>query len=362
MSPKIFSAILIFLSPLLAYNQQAIWVHKSFSKSGQINTRYSQDTVRFDANAPILGMVYYPNAEDNQMQISLHLRLANKQQSAVCFDLKSITPGKLKWHPVFRRYYQKMFEKPHWYSFEISPKPSVATAYDGVHFLELLYPVAQKKQAVLLSYRVSTDSIENTCWIDFQNGNGLFAPLWEKLGRYQKLLQEKNAIEAKQQEALKKFSPYGFEEVNAWACRKFDMKDVLEDCCVMTFAEVERLKIITENIPDSISKHLKRELKRLLTMDIALLEMPEGKAKKEAIQHKNSLVKELSLYPELNSIMEEYNLLFIEANSCKRTETEYAGNLEVADKLYQPYEQAYKYYVELNRALNGVCGALVEFE
>ena len=157
-------------------------------------------------------------------------------------------------------------------------------------------------------------------------------------------------------------TPPGFDQVTQWAHKTSGLQNDLVDSDLNIFQAVENLKIITEAIPDSVSKDLKRELRALLMMDIEILEMLPGEAKIERIRQKMDLVKQLSLYTELQPILKMYDELNGKAAGLKKTEREQEYELEQITKLYQPYADKYKAHVELQGELEQIDASLLKFD
>ncbi len=356
--------ILLLNLPFNGFGQQLVLVHKPFSESNVPNWRYSQDTVSFSTNTNIWGLIYLPNAALDSPQITLIINNIHGDKKSARFDLQPLDPSQLNWHKQIKKWYQYLLKSPHWYYFEITPNPAVVNAQDGVAFLEVFMNAAEKsrQKPALFTYHIEGDSNSNTCAIDFSSEQGFFEPLWEKLGRYQKIIANKKDIENQQNILLMKCEPAGFPQVTKWANETKGLQADLVESDLNIFQAVENIKIITEAIPDSISKTLKRELRNLLLLDLAILEMQNGSAKAQKIRQKTDLIKQLSLYPELKSILALYKdktgLVF----SSKQSEQEQEYKLQTISKAFLPYKSKYEEHVKLQAELDKLNAALVKFD
>ena len=146
--------------------------------------------------------------------------------------------------------------------------------------------------------------------------------------------------------------PYAFSQVSTWAAKAAGLQTDLAATDLDLFRVVENLKIVTEAIPNSISPYLKRELRALLLLDIALVEMPNGRDKTQKKQQKEDLLKQLYLYPELKGILDLYKNTTENVMIYKKTEEEQQKELQEVIKKYRPYKGIYNTYQDLQAELD----------
>ena len=366
MGYKIYLFLFIFFVPELCYCQELIWVHRPFSDMDIPASRYSRDTVSFGTNSSISGLIYLPNADKNQPQITFNIKNLSGAEKSVTFDAQAINPERLSWHNLIKKWYKKILENPNWYCFEITPNPSVVNASAGVDFLSVISHAAQsasiRDTTAFLSYKIKGDSSFNNCTIDFRYDQGVFTPLWVKLSFYQQLQENKNRMEADSVDLVQKCSYYGIEQVTQWAKQSQGLEKDLTKSDINIFQEVENLKIITEAIPDSISKELKRKLRAMLTLDVAILEMADQKEKERKIRQKKDLYKQLSLYQELQVVLANYKMQNQKTIFYKQMENSQNYKLKSITQVYQPFEPHYIDYQKVLSALKIINLQLLRFD
>ena len=352
----ILLALFICLPFLNCYSQQLIFAHRPFSETNVSVWRYSMDTVVFSPKSSIIGLVNLPNAAQENPTLELVVENQLGKRATANFKLVRFDPKQLLWSAAIKRLQAAVLNNPNWYYFEITPKPAVVNAYDGVAFLEIIHQVAKNKEAVTLTYNISTYNLSrkpelNVCTINFKTEQGIFKELWTKLDYYQNILKKKSSIEQQQANLIQQCRPYTFSEVSTWAAKATGLKTDLATTDLDLFKVVENLKIVTEAIPKSISPYLKRELHALLLLDIALVEMPKGRDKSQKKQQKDDLLKQLYLYPELKGILDLYKNTKENVMIYKKTEEEQQKELQEIIKKYRPYQSIYAAHQNLQEEL-----------
>lgn len=347
----ILVALFICLSFLNCYSQQLIFAHRPFSKTNISAWRYSIDTVIFSPKSSIIGLVNLPNVAQENPTLKLAVENQLGKRATANFKLVRFDPKQLHWSAEIKRLQAAILNNPNWYYFEVTPKPAVVNAYDGVAFLEIIHQIAKNKEAVTLTYNLSGKSESNVCTINFKTEQGIFEELWTKLDYYQRILKKQNSIEQQQANLIQQCRPYTFSEVSSWAAKATGLKTDLATTDLDLFKVVENLKIVTEAIPKSISPYLKRELHALLLLDIALVEMPKGRDKSQKTQQKDDLLKQLYLYPELKSILDLYKNTTENVMLYKKTEEEQQKELQEVIKKYRPYQGIYTTHQNLQEEL-----------
>ncbi|CAA6798491.1 MAG: Unknown protein [uncultured Aureispira sp.] len=348
----ILIALFSCLSFLNCYSQQLIFAHRPFSETKASAWRYSMDTVLFSSSASIIGLVNLPKVVDETPTLELVLKNQLGESATASFKLLRFDPSTLRWNAAIKRLQASILNNSNWYYFEISPKPSVVNAYDGVAFLEIIHALAKNNQAVTLTYHLSGEDDSNVCTINFKKEQGVFKELWTKLDYYQNILKKKNSIEQQQSNLIQQCRPYAFSQVSTWAAKAAGLQTDLAATDLDLFRVVENLKIVTEAIPNSISPYLKRELRALLLLDIALVEMPNGRDKTQKKQQKEDLLKQLYLYPELKGILDLYKNTTENVMIYKKTEEEQQKELQEVIKKYRPYKGIYTTYQDLQAELD----------
>ncbi len=348
----ILVALFIGLPFLNAYSQQLIFAHRPFSETNVSAWRYSMDTVVFSPTSAIVGLVNLPNAAAENPTLELVVENQLGGRATASFKLVPFDPSQLRWNAEIKRLQQAIINNSNWYYFEVTPKPTVINAYDGVAFLEVVHQVAKNNKAVTLTYSLSGKYESNVCTINFKREQGLFKELWTKLDYYQTILKKKNSIEQQQAKLIEQCRPYTFTEVSTWAAEVAGLQTNLTTTDLDLFKVVENLKIVTEAIPKSISPYLKRELRALLLLDIALVEMPKGHDKSQKTQQKSDLLKQLYLYPELKGILDLYKNTTENVMLYKKTEQEQQKELQEVIKKYRPYQGIYTTYNDLQEELD----------
>lgn len=352
MKYKIVLTTLFICLSFLGFSQQLIFAHRPFSENKVPAWRYNIDTVNFSPTSTIIGLVNLPNVRQEKPELSLVIENQLGERATARFKLSHFDPSRLRWNSEVKRLQSRVLGNSNWYYFELSPKPAVIDAYNGVAFLEIIHQVAKKKQVLTLSYGISGKYESNVCTINFRREQGVFEELWNKLEYYQTILKKKNSIEQQQATLVEQCRPYSFSEISTWAAKAAGLQTNLATTDLDLFRVVENLKIVTEAIPESISPHLKRELRALLLLDIALVEMPEGRDKSQKMQQKTDLLKQLSLYPELNEILALYKNTTENIMIYKKTEQEQEKALQEIIKKYRPYQSIYTTHQDLQAELD----------
>jgi len=348
----ILVALFICLSFLNCYSQQLIFAHRPFSETNISVWRYSMDTVVFSPTSAIIGLINLPNAAQENPILELVVKNQLGERATANFKLVPFDPKQLHWNAEIKRLQAAILNNSNWYCFEVTPKPAVVNAYDGVAFLEVIHQMAKNKKAVTLTYSLSGKHESNVCTINFKTEQGVFKELWTKLDYYQTILKRKNSIEQQQANLIQQCRPYTFSEVSTWAAKAAGLQTDLATTDLDLFRGVENLKIVTEAIPKSISPYLKRELRALLLLDIALVEMPKGRDKSQKKQQKDDLLKQLYLYPELKGILDLYKNTTENVMIYKKTEEEQQKELQGVIKKYRPYQGIYATYQNLKEELD----------
>lgn len=347
----ILAALFLCLPFLSCYSQQLIFAHRPFSETNVSAWRYSMDTVIFSPTSSIIGVVNLPNSQANA-EVDLVIENQLGERATARFKLTSFNPNLLHWNPKIKRLQSVLLNNSNWYYFEITPKPAVINAYDGVAFLEVIYQMAKNNQTATLTYSVSGKYTSNVCSINFKKEQGSFKELWTKLDYYQTILKKKDNIEQQQAKLVQQCRPYTFSEVSLWAAKTAGLQTNLAATDLDLFKVVENLKIVTEAIPESISPYLKRELRALLLLDIAIVEMPKGHDKTQKTQQKTDLLKQLYLYPELKGILDLYKNTTENVMIYKKTEQEQQKELQELTKKYRPYQGIYTTHQNLQAELD----------
>lgn len=358
------SLLILFFCVFFSFegnSQQVIWVHQPFSEKNIPNWRYSKDTVVFSSNSIILGLVNLPNATENP-SITIQTNSGPNNQNTATFNLKRLYPNALKWDKIIQKHYQELLQNKNWYYFEITPNPMVVDAYSAVQFLEIIQQAKKTSKNILLTYQAVDSKEKNTCLLSFEQGEGLFIPLWSKLTHYQKMLSSKKEKEEMQKQLIAQCSPHRFTQIEQWFSEKTVLTSELENSDLSIFQAVENIKIITESIPDSVSSYLKRSLRELLMSDISLLEMASGTAKSQKIKQKTDLLKELTLYPELKSFLSLYHQLNGKAGLIKEQEKGYNLEFKKVSDAYQPYKGIHQKYKQLQIELDFIQKQLLNFD
>ncbi|BDS13936.1 hypothetical protein [Aureispira anguillae] len=360
----IYKTILIslfFYLPFFGYSQQLLLVHRPFSQKEVTTWRYGKDTVPFNSDDQIWGLVYLPNIEQKKAKITLAIENDLGEKTIASFWLKKVLPNQLNWHSSIRKWQKHLLNSPHWYAFEITPQPAFVDAYNGVAFLEIIHQTAKENRSTRFTYNVEGKYTEHSCTINFTQ-QGAFAPLWTKLTHYQQLIREKETLEQQQIGLVQQCQPHGFAQVQEWAHQASGLKTDLATSDLNIFKAVENLKIVTEAIPNSISPYLKRELRALFLLDLTILELPEGSDKTQKNRQKADLIKQLSLYPELQNILTQYTNSTGTANLYKKTEAEQKKVLQDIIKKYRPYQSIYNAHQKLQLELIELKALLVDFD
>jgi len=348
----ILIALFICLPFLNVYSQQLIFAHRPFSETKVSAWRYSTDTVVFSSRSAIIGLVNLPNSVEETPSLDLVIENQLGKQATASFKLLRFDPSQLNWNTTIKRLQASVLNNSNWYYFEITPKPSVVDAYDGLAFLEVIYQLAKNNKAVTLTYKLSGKDESNVCIINLKEEQGIFKALWTKLDYYQNILKRKNSIEQQQANLIQQCRPYAFSEISSLAAKAAGLQTDLVATDLDLFKVVENLKIVTEAIPKSISPYLKRELRALLLLDIALVEMPKGRDKTQKTQQKDDLLKQLYLYPELKGILDLYKNTTDNVMIYKKTEQDQEKKLQEVIKKYRPYKAIYTTYQELQAELD----------
>lgn len=356
MQKTILTYVLLLLMGQL-YAQEMLLVHAPFSEKDVPTWRYSQDTAVFTSQTTIWGLFYQP------LNKSCILKVKNAQgrEETAEFIPRPLDLSQLNWHPYIKKTYRSFLESKDWYYIEITPSPSVLTAEDGVHFLEVIQDGVNRKQAMSLTYQMEGQQDWNTCILDFRKGQGYFEPLWEKLLHYQKLLAEKQNLEQEITTLKTQCEPHGFQKIEQWAGQLDGLTTDLKKSDINLFQAVENLKIVTEAIPDDIASPLKLKLHELLLLDIKILKVPQGASVASKRQRKADLLQQLSLYPELKDVLTQYQSLTGVAVNVKKTEQEQAKEVQRIGKLYKPYKNIYETYWELSLLLGNLDAQLETF-
>ena len=347
----ILVALLIFI-PFLNYSQQLIFAHRPFHDAQISAWRYSQDTVVFSPEALIMGFVNLPHADAQNPELSIVIDNQSGKPITTTFRLVRFDPSKLRWNAEVKRLQKAILSNKNWYYFEITPKPAVTDAYNGVAFLGAIHQIAKNNKPVTLTYHISGKYESNVCTIDFSQQQGIFEALWVKLDYYQTLLKKKESIEQQQAKLVQQCRPYTFNEISKWAAKATGLKTNLAATDLDLFKVVENLKIVTEAIPNSISPYLKRELHALFLLDVAIVEMADGRNKNQKIRQKEDLLKQLSLYPELKSTLDLYKNTTENVLLYKKTEQVQQKELQELTKKYRPYQGIYTTHQELQAELD----------
>jgi hypothetical protein len=348
----ILVALFICLSFLNSYSQKLIFAHRPFSETNVSVWRYNMDTVVFSPKSAIIGLVNLPKAAQEKPTLELVVENQLGERATANFKLVRFDPKQLHWSAEIKRLQAAILNNSNWYYFEVTPKPSVVNAYDGVAFLEVIHQMAKNKKAVTLTYSLSGKEESNVCTINFKTEQGVFKELWTKLDYYQTILKKKNSIEQQQANLIQQCRPYTFSEVSTWAAKAAGLQTDLAATDLDLFKVVENLKIVTEAIPKSISPYLKRELRALLLLDIALVEMPKGRDKSQKTQQKDDLLKQLYLYPELKGILDLYKNSTENVMIYKKTEEEQQKELQDVIRKYRPYQGIYATHQNLQEELD----------
>lgn len=316
--------------------------------------RFAKDTAVFNSNTPLIGIAYHP--QQNGASIILNAKIQNHlgEQQVVTFKAKRFDPSKLNWPAAVLQWQAALLESKHWYQFEVFPKPSVQNAYDGIALLQLFRATAVQQGAIFIEYQAADAPNKAACIIDFEQGQGHFLPLWERLAYYEQLVEQRQTFLQQQTQLEASFAPYDLATIQSWSGETQTLKSDLAVQDLALLKVVERLKNSTEVLPDSISPTLKRLLREVLLLDLTILKLPAGPEQNKKRQQKTILVRELTLYPELQPILEEYELLDDPLPTMQRAEQQTQRSLQAVYKNFKRYEPNYKQHKRLQKLIEGL--------
>ena len=361
--------LIVFICWLTAavpvFGQSVIWINEPFTTESK-NLSFGRDSVCFSPNSTILGLVYDKDMKGANPVVDITLKNTVGDVASATFRLKSFTPNQLNWHPLIQKAYSEILQSKHWYYFDITSFPSVINAKNGVDFLTVLYNEAVQSEdqqvPAQLYYKLAQSDQFRICRIDFRKEAGYFNYLWERLQFYGILLKKQQEAQDKTEELIEACRKYGVQQIEQWAQQTAQLSQKVKSYDLTVFKEVERLKIMTETVSDSVSKELKLRLRSLLLLDLSILNHQEGPQKKQLLQRRTVLLKELRFYPVLNTALWAYD---VQLNGVAQE----AKDKQINDKMlrdvrqrYAPFEKIYQSILLLRAELATMNKMLERFD
>lgn len=323
---------------------------------------YHQDTAAFTGSAEIWGLVYCDCNALEQPSIEISLQHADAPLQIVSFTLKPLALEAANWHPSLRMGLPILFNSPNWYTFQLSPAPSVQSGYDGVNFGAVFYEAAQSSQKHLFRYKVLAGKKQKQLTINFGQPKEPWEAIWPKYLHYKGLVEQVDNLEMMQEATKAKCAPFGYDQVHTWAKQAQGFQEDLVVSDLELFKAVETLKIITEDLPPNIRPLLKRQLHALLRLDVHILEAQDIGTRTTLLQQKASLLKELSLYPSLAPILKQYNNATGTAVKQGRQQEAQEQALYRVQQQLAPYQSIYSRIQQLQERLDYLEQQLSSFD
>jgi hypothetical protein len=348
-----------------AQAQSVILLHRPLQGSYAVEPlwNYHQDTAAFTGTAEIWGLVYCKEcANTEQPSIELNIRHANHPLEIITFALEPLSLASTNWHPSLVRSLSGLINSPHWYIFKLNPDPAVQTGYDGVRFGNVFYEPAQSSKRQLFHYHALASKKEKALTINFGQAKTPWEEIWPKYLHYKGLVEQVDNVQMMQDAAKAKCAPFGYTQISTWAAQISGFQKDLAISDLELFKAVETLKIITENLPNTIRPNLKRQLHALLRLDVNILEAPDLAARTKLLKQKASLLRELSLYPALQPILKQYNNATGAAVQQERQQTAQEQALQRVSKQLQPYKTTYSRIQQLQQRLDYLEHQLSSFD
>ena len=362
------ASCLLFLCWFFYYHtttaQSVVLLHTPFEGDYAMTPlwNYHQDTAAFTGSAEIWGLVYCDCDSIEKPSVEISLQQANAPLQIVSFILKPLDLETANWHPSLRMGLPTLFHSPNWYTFQLSPSPSVQSGYDGVNFGKVFYEAAQSSQKQLFSYKVLAGKKEKLFTVNFGQPKEPWETIWPKYLHYKGLVEQVDNLEMMQAATKAKCAPFGYDQVHTWAQQAQGFQEDLIVSDLELFKAVETLKIITEDLPPTIRPVLKRQLHALLRLDVHILETEDIGTRTTLLQQKANLLKELSLYPSLEPILKQYNNATGSAVKQGRQQEAQEQALSRVSQQLEPYKSIYTRIQQLQERLDYLEQQLSSFD
>jgi hypothetical protein len=314
----------------------------------------------------MLGLVHIADlkAEGPVIDISIKNTLGDKAE--VSFLLKSFHPDQYNWHPLVRYAYANMLGSQNWYYFDITSFPSVVDAKNGVEFLSVLFNEAVHSEdqqiPAQIFYKLSNANTYRSCGIDFRKEAGYFNYLWERLQFYAILIDKQAKNTRNIEQLVDACRDYGVQQIEQWAEQSEQLSQKSKAYDLALFKEIERLKIITETLADTVSGALKIRLRGLLLLDVAILENKDAFSRVQQLKRRSVLLQELGFFPELKSVLWTYTVLLEELEEGASDKLMTDKMLKDVRNRYVPYQQIYQSIVSLKKEMTVIDRMLRKFD
>ncbi len=363
---KILIVCVLFLGSYASIcGQSILWINEPFTPAAK-SLSFARDSVCFLPNSTMLGLVHIADLKAGRPVIDVSIKNTLGDEAKVSFLLKSFHPNQYNWHPLVQYAYKSMLGSPNWYYFDITSFPSVVDAKNGVEFLSVLFNEAvhseDKQIPAQIFYKLSKANTYRSCHIDFRKEAGYFNYLWERLQFYAILI-DKQAKNTKDLEQLvDACRDYGVQQIAQWADQSEQLSQKSKAYDLALFKEIERLKIITETLADTVSGALKIRLRGLLLLDVAILENKEVSGRLQLLKRRSVLLQELGFFPELKSVLWTYTVLSKELEEDASDKLMTDKMLKDVRKRYVPYQQIYQSIVSLKKEKTVIDRMLLKFD
>jgi len=340
----------------LSLSQPIIWTHEPFSLQDYPVGQYGRDTIVFDAQAKMWGIVHLKDT--TQSTIKLKLKSKYQVERTFTFRLQPFAPNQLQWHPSIQKWWQPIINSNHWYYFQVTPQPTVPNAYDGVALLDVFADAHRRNNGVdtafQLYYKKDTAQHYRTLWMTFGSGGGFFDTLFVKHQIYKELISQRKDKLFEQATIQKKCYPPGFEQVDAWAKQKQVAETNIQTNDYHIFAAVEKMKVLTESLGDSIAAFQKRQVRRLYLLDLNILEATTPKQKSKLKKQRANLLKRLSIYPKLTGLLTQYQQLISRPRQLKSSERNETQKLQQIKKAYKKFKPLWERHHTLEQEIKAI--------
>ncbi len=356
-----WSSILLLWSFNFAMSQKTHWIHEPFSRTTFEGKSYVKDSVLFEPNESIWGIINHPTDT-----IAIIIKNAYQLEEEVTFETKSFRPNDLNWHPLIKKYWKPVLKDKNWKYIELLDQPTVTNAYEGVAFLELFDDILQKKvdldQPQPLYYKQKNSSAEfKTAWFDLSRGKGNLANLLQQMNYYKGIIATRKTLRSKQILLEQRCTPVGFEQVRSWAAIKDGLTENIEQEDLNLFQAIENIKIKTEIPSTQLTTYQKRQLRALFLLDIASIETSDNNEKDMLLKKRGALVQQLNIYPSLKGLLQEYESMWNTPQKIKKRETNTAKNLIDIKQKFKRYEGKWKAHQEIQLQIDALDEQLLRF-
>ena len=147
-----------------------------------------------------------------------------------------------------------------------------------------------------------------------------------KVAPYRKKIIERRGLLQQQADIEKKLGVQGFRQISEWGSMQDDYTQRLKKDDEQLFVAIEKMKVMTEEVGPDISPEMKRLLRELFLLDIAILEAK--KYQRPPLQKRRAeLFKRITVYPKLKALALEYEKLTSNPKTIKKEERLLKKNL-----------------------------------